>query len=423
MTESRSALQLVTDRRFGSYLAGNFVSNVGNWFQNVAAGIVVFQVTGSNTLVGVVSVLQFLATLLLSPWSGSLADRRDRKRLLMSAQAISACGALALAIWVGLEGVEGLPGVWPVLAAAGVIGLGYAIGISAMNALIPSLVEPSDLDEAIALNSASFTVARAVGPAIAGVFIASFGAAFAFGFNALTFFPLIVVLAVIRPRAVSRPAGDRSVRAGFAYVRERPAMPWLIVATLTVGWAGDPANTLAPAYAEMFGRNEAFVGLMVAVFGAGSAVASLGVRTIRLRLGLLRTTAVGLVVLFVGLVGFAAAPNEAVLLPSLFIAGVGFLLGVTTTNSNLQGRLDEEMRGRVMALWSMAFLGSRPLAGLVDGVVADLISPRVGVLAATIPLAIGGWALLRVARIDTAEMAGEGSPDRMTAVDDPRHPR
>ena len=175
-------------------------------------------------------------------------------------------------------------------------------------------------------------------------------------------------------------------------------MPWLIVVTLAVGWAGDPVNTLAPAYAELFGRGEAFVGLMVAVFGAGSALSSLVVGRIRTRLGLVRTTGLGLLLLGVGLIGFAAATNEVVLLPSLFISGVGFLLGVTTTNSNLQARLDENMRGRVMALWSMAFLGSRPLAGVVDGLVADLISPRVGVLAALPPVIIGGWALGRVAR-------------------------
>ncbi len=402
MSEPRSVVQLVTDRRFGSYLAGNFVSNVGNWFQNVAAGIVVFQLTGSNTLVGLVSVLQFLATLILSPWSGALADRHDRKRLLMLSQAISAAGALFLAVWVGLEGVEGLPGVWPVLAAAGVIGLGFAIGIAAMNALIPALVEPPDLDEAIALNSASFTVARAVGPALAGVVIAGLGAGFAFGINVITFLPLILVLAIIRPRVVSKPAGDRSVRAGLAYARRRPAMPWLIVATLAVGWAGDPVNTLAPAYAEMFGRDEAFVGLMVGVFGAGSAISSLFVGRIRARLGLLRTTGLGLLLLALGLVGFATAPNEIVLFPSLFVSGVGFLLGVTTTNSNLQARLDEDMRGRVMALWSMAFLGSRPLAGLVDGMVADLATPRVGVLAALPPVLLGAWALRQVAMADGA---------------------
>jgi predicted MFS family arabinose efflux permease len=271
-----------------------------------------------------------------------------------------------------------------------------------MNALIPALVEPPDLDQAIALNSTSFTLARAVGPAVGGVLIAAFGAAFAFGVNALTFIPLIVVLAVIRPRPVSLPPGDRSVRAGFAYVRSRPAMPWLILITLTVGWAGDPANTLAPAYADMFGRDESFVGLLVTAFGVGSATASFFVGTIRSRLGPLRTTGVGIALLAAGLLGFAAAPTEVVALASLCFAGVGFLLGVTTTNSNLQSRLDEEMRGRVMALWSMAFLGSRPLAALIDGLVADLVSPRVGVLAAIVPLAFGAWGIARVARLDAA---------------------
>ncbi|MGH8946370.1 MAG: MFS transporter [Acidimicrobiia bacterium] len=400
MSASRTTTQLITDRRFGPYLAANFVSNVGNWFQNVAAGIVVFAITGSNTLVGMVSVLQFLATLALAPWSGSLADRRDRRWLLMLAQAISASGAVGLAIWVGLEGVEGLPGVWPVLAAAAVIGLGFAVGIAAMNALIPALVETPDLDEAIALNSASFTVARAVGPALAGVVVATLGAAFAFGTNAFTFLPLIVVLAVIRPRLVVRSPGDRSVRAGFRYTMAQPAMPWLILATLVVGWAGDPVNTLAPAYADMFGRSEAFVGLQLASFGTGSALTSLFVGRIRSRIGLVSTTKTGLVLLALGLLGYFAAPNEAVVLVALFIAGVGFLLGVTTTNSNLQRRLDEDMRGRVMALWSMAFLGSRPLAALLDGAVADLTNPRIGVLTAVVPLLAGWWAMGRVERAD-----------------------
>jgi len=140
VSENRTSLRLIRAPRFGPYIVGNFASNIGNWFQNVAAGIVVFQLTGSNTLVGTVSVLQFLATLLLSPYSGALADRFSRRKLLILAQCISATGAVGLAIWVGLEGVSGLPGVWPVLAATGVIGLGYAVGISAMNALVPALV-------------------------------------------------------------------------------------------------------------------------------------------------------------------------------------------------------------------------------------------------------------------------------------------
>lgn len=397
MSESRTSLRLIRTPRFGAYIVGNFASNIGNWFQNVAAGIVVFELTGSNTLVGTVSVLQFLATLVLSPYSGALADSFNRRKLLILAQCISATGAVGLAIWVGLEGVEGLPGVWPVLAATGVIGLGYAVGISAMNALIPALVEPADLEDAIALNSSSFTLARAIGPALAGLVVAAAGAGWAFGINALTFLPLIIVLMLIRPREIQRDIDrDRSVRAGFAYVRERTSMLWIVLATLTVGWAGDPVNTLAPAYADMFGRDETFVGLQVAAFGAGAALMSMFVGVLRRRLDLEATTRTGMVILALGLLGFAIAFHEAIVLLSLFVAGVGFLLGVTTTNSNLQHRLHEDMRGRVMALWSMAFLGSRPIAGLIDGGVADLVSPRVGVLTAIVPLFLGWWAIGKV---------------------------
>jgi MFS family permease len=414
MADGQTSLKVLRDRRFGLYIAGNFTSNIGNWFQNVAAGIVVFQVTGSNTLVGTVSVLQFLATLLLSPWSGALADRFNRRKLLILAQAISASGAVGLALWVGLEGVEGLPGIWPVLAASGIIGLGYAVGISAMNALIPALIEPDDLDDAIALNSASFTLARAIGPALAGLVVAALGAAWAFGINALTFLPLIIVLLLIRPRDVHRRGRDGSVRAGFVYVRERKVMLWLVLATLAVGWAGDPVNTLSPAYADMFGLDETFVGLQVAAFGSGAALASLGVGMIRSRLGLVATTKAGLILLGAGLIGYAFAPNEVIVLLALFIAGIGFLLGVTTTNSNLQRRLDESMRGRVMALWSMAFLGSRPIAAIIDGVVADLVSPRVGVLSAALPLVVGWWAMGKVDPLDAVTVRPEaddpGSP-------------
>ena len=223
MSGSRTSLQLMVDRRFGPYLGGNFVSNVGNWFQNVAAGIVVFELTGSNTLVGMVSVLQFLATLALAPWSGALADRLDRRKMLMSAQVVSALGALGLAVWVGFVGVDGLPGIWPVLAASGVIGVGFAIGISAMNALVPALVEPPDLDQAIALNSATFTVARAIGPALAGLVIASFGAATAFGANAITFLPLIFVLAVIHQMSCPEVAEATGTKLNTVYSRLRAA--------------------------------------------------------------------------------------------------------------------------------------------------------------------------------------------------------
>ena len=394
----RPTWRVALDPTYGPFFWTNWISNIGNWFQNVAAGVVVFRLTGSNTFVGLVSVGQFAASLILSPVAGSLSDRADRRLVLLGGQVTAAAGAIALAVWVLLVGVDGLPGVWPVLAAAGVIGLGFSFSIAALNALTPALVPDEDLGSAIALNSASFTLARAIGPALAGIVAASLGATAAFGANALTFLPLLVVLFLIRPRTVERPAGDRSVRAGFRYVRRRADLGMLLGATLAVGMAGDPVNTLSPAYADIFSRSEAFVGVQVALFGSGSAVGSLIVGRIHDRIGLLRTARVAMGLLAAGLLATALAPTGNVVLATWFVTGIGFVFGVTSTNASLQRRIDEDMRGRVMALWGAAFLGSRPIAALMDGAVADLISPRAGVIAASIPLVAGWWFVTRVLR-------------------------
>lgn len=383
--DERGALALLGDRRFGPFFAGNLLSNAGNWFQNVAAGIVVFQLTGSSTLVGVVGMLQFGGTMLLSPYAGALTDRLDRRRLLLGSQVVAAGGALFLAAWVVAVGVDGLPGVWPVYAATAVIGLGYAFGLASQQAFVPALVPPADLDQAIALHSVTFNLARAAGPALAGVVVATAGAGAAFGVNALSFLPLIVVLLLIRPLPVERRAGDRSVAAGLRYVRRHPAMVRLLVATLAVGFASDPVNTLTPALADRLGRGELYVGLQVAAFGAGAATTALVAARVRRRVGSRRAAVLGLGTLGAGMVALGAAPTAVLGLTSLLVAGGGFLLAVTTLNSDLQERVDEDVRGRVMALWGMAFLGSRPLAAVLDGAIADLTSPAVATAVAALP--------------------------------------
>ena len=384
---------LLADRTFGPYLAGNLLSNTGNWFQNVAAGLLVFAVTGSNTLVGVVGVLQFGATLLLSPVAGAVADRVDRRRLLLGAQVLGAAGALGLALLVLVAGVDGLPGVWPVFVATAVIGTGYAIGLPTLQALVPSLVPPADLDRAIALNSISFTLARAVGPALAGVVVAVAGTGTAFAVNALSFLPLVGVLLVIRPRPVVRdPEADRSLRAGLRYVRTDSDTAVLLLATITVGFATDPVNTLAPAFADLLDQGPAFVGFVGAAFGGGAVVATpLGPR-LRDRLGPAAPAPVGLVGLAVGMSVLALAPHPAVALTGLVLAGMGFLVAISSINTAVQRRVPDALRGRVMALWSAAFLGSRPLAAPLDGAVADLTSPRLAVLVtAALPVVAAVW--------------------------------
>ena len=180
MDGSRSWWQLVSDRVFGPYLRANLNSSIGNRFQTVAAAIVVFGLTGSNTLVGVVAAVQFGSTLLLGPWAGSLANRFDRRRIVLFAGSIAAAGACALALRVLAVGIESLPGMWPILAATAAFDLRDGLGAPALDALVPSLVGRQDLDKAIALFSTSFRVARAVGPALAGLAIAAAGVAIAF---------------------------------------------------------------------------------------------------------------------------------------------------------------------------------------------------------------------------------------------------
>ncbi len=381
------------DRTFGPFFAGTLVSNAGNWFQNLAASVVVYRLTGSNTLVGVVSVLQFTATLVLSPWAGVAGDRYDRRRLLLLAQAVSFLGAGSLALAVALLGVDGLGGPAPVYAATVVIGIGYALGVPMIQALVPQLVRPRDLDGAIALSAVTFNLARAVGPALAGALIAFAGVGAAFGVNAASFLFLIVVLLVIRPHPVEiehTDDGDRSLRGGLRWARDDAVAIPVLLATLALGWASDPVNTLTPAVAEKLGHGDSFVGALVSAFGAGAAATVLVVERLRNGLGAWVTTQIGFACLAIGLVGLGLAPVDVVALGALFLAGAGFLLGVTSLNGTMQRRVPESLRGRVMALWSVALLGSRPFAALVDGALADVTSVSVAlVVAGGVPLAAG----------------------------------
>lgn len=391
---------LLTDRVFAPFFYANSLSNIGNWFQNVAAGIVVYELTGSNAAVGAVSMVQFIATLLLTPWMGGLTDRVDRQRMLFTGQTIAFCGAAALAVAVIVVGVDGLPGPWPIYAATAVIGLGAATILPSLQAVVPALVRRPDLDKAIALNSMTFNIARSIGPIAAGATVAALGAEWAFGINALTFLPLLIVLLVISPRGDVAPDETpdapitADVKEGLDWIRARPQVLTVLAATLAVGWTSDPFSTLMPAMAETLGGGDGTVGLLVGSFGLGAALVAPAFDRLLDLLGRDRIIPTGLALTTVGLATVAVAPVTPVALAGAVISGSGFLLGVTGSNSELQKAMPERLRGRVMAWWSVAFLGCRPIAALVDGTVADLTDVRValGVAAGVAGTAsIVGW--------------------------------
>ena len=430
---SRTSWELVRDRTFGVYFVGNLVSNCGTWLQNIAAAVVIYDLTGSTALVGAVSILQFAASMLLSPYAGALSDRVDRRRLLIAGQIVGGVASASLALWVAAVGVEGLPGPWPIFAAATIIGIGWAISVPTMQALVPALVEPEDLEQAIALNSITFNIARAVGPALGAIALARLGAAAAFGLNAATFAVLIITLLLIRPRPIERKddRGDGSVREGLRYVRREPALYVLLIGVTALGFGTDPVNTLTPAMADVLGGSEELVGWMVSAFGVGAALTAFAVGALRKRISLGVMGVVGLGVLSVGLFGFGASPGVSTLtlfgwstapavpltLVSLVVAGAGFLLALTGLTTELQRRVPEPLLGRVMALWAVAFLGSRPAAALLDGALGDLFGPRIAAAAAgVITTAVAAWLWAARRRFGlNAEDQPLGSPETSSA--------
>jgi len=375
-------LRLVFDRVYGPFFLGKLLSSSGMWINNVVCAIVAFQISQSALVVGLVSVAQFIPQTLLAPLSGALADRGDRRRQLIVGRIIAASGSGALATWIFIVGVEGLPGYWPVLGAALVVGCGFMIGHPAMHSLVPSLVRPNELSAAITLSSMPFTVARAAGPAVGAIVAASAGPAWAFllaSAGNLAFAALLLPLKV-GGRAERKPGADASVRAGLRYVRHDRYIVMLLIGITAVSFGADPVLTLTPALSEVLGQGEHAVGIMASFFGIGAAVAIPFVRLAQRGFGIAGAATAGLALLVIGnvLAGFSFSLPLAV--ASFAIAGFGMSLALPSFSTQLQMHVDDQFRGRVMALWIVAFQGTRPIAALVSGTLADITTVRIALV-------------------------------------------
>jgi MFS family permease len=388
--DARPGRQLLLDRSFGPYFLGKLLSTIGVWVHNIAAAIVVWELTRSALLVGAVSVGQFLPQLVLTPWSGARADRGDRRRQIITGRLVTAAGSIGLVLWAAIIGLEGLAGAFAVILAATVVGIGFALGGPAMQSLIPALVRPSELPNAIALSSVPFTVARASGPAIGALLVTTTGPSVAFGIAAVTnlLFAAIIWRLPIR-RVARRRTSDGRVRAGVRYVREHRSMLALLVGVAAIGVGADPVITLTPSVAERLGMTSSFIGLQASAFGVGAGIAFLALSRVRMRLGLHRLGTTGLGMLATGMTILAVAHAPWLAITALLVGGSGMTFALTSMTTLVQQQVPEELRGRVMALWSVAFLGSRPLTAGVTGAVADLTSVTVALLLVVAVLVAG----------------------------------
>lgn len=385
-------------RNFGPYFVGNAASASGTWFQNLAASIFVFELTHSALLLGVLNACQFGPVLLLSPWAGGIADTFDRRLLLVYTQSVAVVisATLAVLVWTGVATT------WLVIGFTAALGVIMAVSSPAQMAIVGSLVPRADLPQAVALNAMTFNVARAIGPLAAAGVIAVFGIAPAFAVNSLTFLVYVGALLVVSPSPVPRVPRS-SFRESIGIVRADRRLAGYLVIVMAIGITVDPINTESPALVHAFGYSPVWAGAVVGCFGLG-AIAAAAVMSDRVA-GSRRQMARNLTLFGGGIVLMAVSPWFAVALALVVCAGFGYLNVNASATAQLQLGVAEEQRGRIMALWTIAFLGTRPFASLVDGALASWAGVRVAAAVLALPVLLAAVILFRTPAAREAETA------------------
>lgn len=388
---------------FRLYFAGQTVSLVGTWMQVVAQSWLVLQLTGSGALLGLVAAAQFLPVLLLGPYGGLVADRADKRRLLLGTQ--SALGLLAFLL--GMLTVTHAVRLWMVFVIAAALGVVNSVDQPGRQTFVPEIVGRNRIQNAVSLNSVLTNASRAVGPAVAGVLIATVGVGVCFLVNAASFVAVLLALARIRARDLrpAPPAQRESgqLRQGLRYVGGTPGLLVPLLMMALVGTLAYEFQVALPLLARVTLHGGASTyGFLTAAMGIGAVAGGLVVASVA-RTGLLPFT--------VAAAGFGAAILAAALIPSLAgvlaaLAVVGFFSTafMATGNTTLQLTSDPQFRGRVMALWSVTFTGSTPIGGPVVGLVADTLGPRYGLgLGAIACVAAAIIGMLAVSRMPPAD--------------------
>jgi MFS family permease len=373
------------------YFAGQIVSLSGNWMQMVAEVWLILSLTGSGVAVGLTTALQFLPILLFGAWGGVLADRFPKRRLLMVTQALMALPALVLLAIVAAGAVA----PWMVFVLVFARGTINAVDNPTRQSFAIEMVGPERVVNAVSLNSVLVQSARLVGPTLAGLLIVTAGVEPCFALNALTFAAMILALWRMEPaelntppRAVREPG---AVRAGLRYVRQTPELAVPLGLMALVGTLGLNFQVILPLLARFsFDGGAGAYAVLVSAMGAGSVVGALvtgahGRTDARLITG--AALAFGVLALLA-----ASMPSLALEIPVLALLGASAVTFAATINSSLQLSVEPQMRGRVMALYSVVFIGSTPIGGPLVGWLSEAYSPRVALLLAASAGLSAAWA-------------------------------
>jgi MFS family permease len=385
---TRLTFRSMSVRNYRLYFAGQLISTTGTWMQSIAQAWLVLQITGSAVALGVTTALQFTPILLAGAWGGLVADRVDKRRLLIGTQA--AAGLLALVL--GTVTALGVVQLWMIYVLAAGLGAVNALDNPARRAFIAEMVGDEHISNAVSLSSAMFMGARVIGPAVAGIVIATLGVSWCFFANGLSYGAAIVAFVMLRRDeffAVEPvPKRKGQLREGLRYAWSTPAVRLPLVLTAVIGTLAFNFQIVLPLIAKQtFDGDAGTFGVLYALMSVGSVIGALVTAhearaTQRFLLG--AALAYGVL-----LIGAAIAPTLAVEMLVLIPVGAAGIAFTAMANGVIQTECAPEMRGRVAALFAVAFLGSTPIGGPIIGWVSEQLGPRAG-------LWVGGLATLAV---------------------------
>ena len=381
-------------RNYRLFFGGQSVSLVGTWITRIATSWLVYRLTGSELLLGVVGFCGQIPTLLLAPYAGVIVDRSDRRRILVITQALSLLQSLALAVLT----LSGLITVTHVLVLQVAQGLINAFDTPARQALVVEMVDDRrDVPNAIALNSSMVNGSRIIGPSLGGIIIAAVGEGWCFALDALSYVGVIVSLLAMRltphvPASHPKPILD-DLRTGWRYVVESVPIRSALILLAIVSVAGMPYTVLMPAVtARQLHGGPHTLGWLMAAGGTGALMGGIYLASRDTVVGLGRVILVGTFMFGAALIGFSLTSNVWLAAALLALASAGFMTQMAATNTIIQTIVDERFRGRVMSFYTMAFFGATPVGSLLGGILADQVGASTTILLGGVAtLAVAGW--------------------------------
>lgn len=372
---ARHVLRALRHRNYRLFFLGHGTSLIGTWITRVAMSWLVWRLTGSAALLGLVGFAGQIPTFFLSPFAGVWIDRLDRYRVLLVTQIGSMLQAGTLAVLT----IGGMIEVWHIVTLAFLQGLIKAFDIPARQAFVVEMVDgPEDLPNAIALNSSMFNGARLIGPSIAGVMVAMVGEGWCFALDALSYGAAVLSLLAMRVTPRTLPArGTRvleELRDGFAYAFGLPPLRAILLLLAIVSFTGLPYMVLMPVMAaEVLGGDANTLGLLMAATGLGALTAAFFLAARSGVMGIGRLLPLASAAFGLGLCVFALSTSLLLSLAVLTVVGAGWMIQSAASNTILQTLVRDEMRGRVMAFYAVAVMGTAPFGSLLAGAVATRI--------------------------------------------------